>query len=110
MQEKQEKKSRGFLIEESQRQSWVSLAAVWAGTMVCVPCLMIGGLLSSAFALGPMFALIVIGYLIICAFMCFMGMQGCDTGLPTVSLAESALGKKEENEAPEPRFPRWSGK
>ncbi|MDR3120241.1 MAG: cytosine permease [Clostridiales bacterium] len=83
----------GFQIEESKRQSWVSLAAVWIGTMVCVPCLMVGGLLSSGFPLGTMFILIVLGYAIICAFMCFMGMQGCDTGLPTVSLAESALGK-----------------
>ncbi|MDR2044821.1 MAG: cytosine permease [Clostridium sp.] len=90
----QDNKSTGFQIEESKRQSWISLAAVWTGAMVCVPCLMIGGLLSSGFTLGPMSVLIVIGYAIICAFMCFIGMQGCDTGLPTVSLAESALGKK----------------
>ncbi|MDR1638100.1 MAG: cytosine permease [Clostridiales bacterium] len=90
----QENKSSGFQVEESKRQSWISLAAVWTGTMVCVPCLMVGGLLSSGFTLGPMIFLIIIGYAIVCAFMSFMGMQGCDTGLPTVSLAENALGKR----------------
>ncbi len=41
-----EKKTNGFKIEESQRQSWLSIAAVWAGGMICVPCLMIGGVLA----------------------------------------------------------------
>ena len=39
-------KTSGFKIEESQRQSWLSIAAVWAGGMICVPCLMIGGVLA----------------------------------------------------------------
>ena len=39
-------KTNGFKIEESQRQSWLSIAAVWAGGMICVPCLMIGGVLA----------------------------------------------------------------
>jgi cytosine permease len=55
---------------------------------------MVGGLLSSGFTLGSMFWVTLIGYGIICAFMCFMGMQGCDMGLPTVSIAEAALGKR----------------
>jgi cytosine permease len=36
---------------------------------------------------------VVIGYGFICAYMCFMGMQGCDTGLPTASMASNALGE-----------------
>ena len=39
-------KTNGFKIEESKRQSWLSIAAVWAGGMICVPCLMIGGVLA----------------------------------------------------------------
>ena len=39
------KRSDGFKVEESQRQSWLSIAAVWAGGMICVPSLMIGGVL-----------------------------------------------------------------
>ena len=41
-----EEKRSGFEIQESQRQSWLSIAAVWAGGMICVPCLMIGGVLT----------------------------------------------------------------
>ena len=37
---------------------------------------------------------ILIGYGIVCTYMCFMGMQGSDTGLPTPILAAGALGDK----------------
>ena len=39
-------KQSGFEIQAEQRQSWQSIALVWAGGMICVPCLMIGGVLS----------------------------------------------------------------
>ncbi len=38
-------KNSGFEIRPEQRQSWLSIAMVWAGGMICVPCLMIGGVL-----------------------------------------------------------------
>ena len=38
-------KSSGVEIRAEQRQSWLSIAMVWAGGMICVPCLMIGGVL-----------------------------------------------------------------
>ena len=37
----------GFEIKAEQRQSWTSIAMVWAGGMICVPCLMVGGVLAS---------------------------------------------------------------
>ncbi len=40
------KTTAAFKIDESQRQNWLSIAAVWAGGMICVPCLMIGGVLA----------------------------------------------------------------
>lgn len=33
-----EKQSSGFEIKPEQRQSWTSIAMVWAGGMICVPC------------------------------------------------------------------------
>ena len=75
-------KTSGFKIEESQRQSWLSIAAVWAGGMICLPCLMIGGVLAGGgLSLGQIILSILIGYGIICAYMIFIGMQACDTGL-----------------------------
>ena len=85
----------GFKIDESQRQSWLSIAAVWAGGMICVPCLMIGGVLAGGgLSLGQIVLSILIGYGLICAYMICIGMQACDTGLPVSVMASSALGEK----------------
>jgi len=88
-------KNTGFEIKAEQRQSWLSIAAVWAGGMICVPCLMIGGVLSGGgLSIGQMIASILIGYGLICAYMIFIGMQACDTGLPVSVMASGALGEK----------------
>lgn len=84
----------GFEIKPEQRQSWISLAMIWIGAMICVPCLMVGGFLGMGFTLGGVIGCILIGYTIVCTYMCFMGMQSCDTGLPTVSMASGPLGTK----------------
>ena len=86
--------STGFEIPASQRQSWGSLAMIWIGSMICVPCLMIGGFLGMGFTLGGVVLSVIIGYGIVCTYMCFMGMESCDTGLPTVSMAGAVLGDK----------------
>lgn len=88
------KKTSGFEIKENERQSWISIALVWIGSMICVPALMIGGMLGSGLSLGQCAIAILIGYAIICVYMSFMGMQGCDTGLPTAVMASGALGEK----------------
>ncbi|GMQ61419.1 cytosine permease [Vallitalea maricola] len=87
-------KSTGFEVKQEQRQSWQSIAIVWIGSMICVPCLMVGGLLGNGLSLGGVVLAILIGYGIICFYMSFMGMQGCDTGLPTAVMAAGALGEK----------------
>ena len=87
--------NNGFKVEESQRQSWLSIAAVWAGGMICVPCLMIGGVLAGGgLSMGEIVASILIGYGLICAYMICIGMQACDTGLPVSVMASGALGEK----------------
>ena len=85
----------GFEIRPEQRQSWLSIAMVWAGGMICVPCLMVGGVLSGGgLSIAQIVAAILIGYGLICAYMIFIGMAACDTGLPVSVLAEGALGRK----------------
>lgn len=85
----------GFEVKAEQRQSWVSIAMVWAGGMICVPCLMVGGVLSGGgLSIPQIIASICIGYGLICAYMIFIGMQACDTGLPVSVMAEGALGKQ----------------
>lgn len=88
-------KRSGFEVQASQRQSWLSIAAVWAGGMICVPCLMIGGVLSGGgLSLAEIVISILIGYGLICVYMIFIGMQACDTGLPVSVMASGALGEK----------------
>ena len=88
------KKPTGFEIKAEERQSWDSITVVWIGSMICVPALMIGGMLGSGLSLGTCALAIVVGYALICVFMSFMGMLGCDTGLPTAVMASCALGEK----------------
>ena len=90
-----EKQGSGFHIDESKRQSWLSIAAVWAGGMICVPCLMIGGVLvGGGLSFAQIVLSILLGYGMICAYMIFIGMQACDTGLPVSVMASGALGEK----------------
>lgn len=83
-----------YEIKESERQSWLSLAMIWTGSMICIPCLMIGGVLGSGLSLSGVILAVLVGYGIVCLYMCLVGMESCDTGLPTVSMASAVLGEK----------------
>lgn len=45
------KKQSGFEIKPEERQNWVSIAFVWIGSVICVPALMIGGMLGAGLTL-----------------------------------------------------------
>lgn len=83
-----------FEIKESERQSWLSLAFVWTGSMICIPCLMIGGIVGTGLSLWQVVLAVLVGYGIVCTYMCLVGIESCDTGLPTVSMAASVLGRR----------------
>lgn len=83
-----------YEIKESERQSWLSLAMIWTGSMICIPCLMIGGVLGAGLSLSGVILAVLAGYGIVCLYMCLVGMESCDTGLPTVSMASAVLGEK----------------
>ena len=88
------KETTGFAIKAEERQNWGSITMVWIGAMICVPALMIGGMIGAGLSLGTAALAILIGYGLICIFMSFMGMHACDTGLPTAVMAGGALGEK----------------
>lgn len=87
-------KNSEFKITEEERQSWITIALVWAGSVISAPALMTGGIMGSGLSIGLCAVSIVIGYLIVCTYMSFVGVQGCDTGLPTAVMAAGALGEK----------------
>lgn len=86
--------SGNYEIRGDERQSWLSLAMIWTGSMICIPCLMIGGVLGTGLSLVQVVLAVLVGYGIVCAYMCLVGMESCDTGLPTVSMASGVLGTK----------------
>lgn len=86
--------SGNYEIRDDERQSWLSLAMIWTGSMICIPCLMIGGVLGTGLTLVQVVLAVLVGYGIVCAYMCLVGMESCDTGLPTVSMASGVLGTK----------------
>jgi len=69
-----EQNKSNFAIPAEQRQKWYSIALVWIGAMICVSSLMVGGMLGSGMKLGTCALTIVVGYGIVCIYMCFMGM------------------------------------
>lgn len=87
-------KQNSFEIKAEERQSWGSITMVWIGAMICVPALMIGGMIGTGLPLLQSAIAIIIGYVLVCIFMSFMGMHACDTGLPTAVMAGGALGEK----------------
>ena len=89
-----EEKRNAFEIKPEQRQGWFSITMVWAGAMICVTCLMVGGLQGSFLTLGQAAVAVVIGYALVAIYMSLIGMQGCDLGLPTAILAGASLGQK----------------
>lgn len=86
--------NKNFEIKPEQRQSWGSITMVWAGAMICVSCLMVGGLLGSSLTLPQTIISVLVGYGIVALYMCFIGMQSCDLGLPTSVIAGGSLGEK----------------
>ena len=104
-----EQNKSNFSIPAEQRQKWYSIAMVWIGAMICVSSLMVGGMLGNGMKLGTCALTIVVGYGIVCIYMCFMGMQGCDTGLPTAVMAGGSLGEKGGKSAPSWRWPASAG-
>ena len=83
-----------FQVEESEKQSWGSISMIWIGAMISVSMLMLGGTLIGGMSFKDAIISGLIGYSIVAIIMCFQGIMGADLGLPTVSMATSALGEK----------------
>lgn len=81
-------------VRPEDKKSWISIALIWAGSVVCVPALMVGGFITSGLGFTKSVIAMVIGYLIVVAYMLFMAMQAGDLGVPSVVTFEGSFGKK----------------
>lgn len=81
-------------IPDSERKSWWSIALIWAGSIISVSALMVGGVIVQGMPLVQGIIAGAIGYTIVLVLMIFQGMMGADFGVPTVVTASSAFGSQ----------------
>ena len=81
-------------IPDSMRQTWTSIAFIWIGTMICIPMLMVGGILSGVMSLSSIVVAAALGFAICAIIMVLGGIQGTDLGLPSTMCATKAFGDR----------------
>lgn len=78
----------------SQRKNWKAIVFVQAGLSICVPALMMGGILIDGMTFWSAIIADTIGIGIGVILSLFTGMQGSDLGVPAVVCCSSAFGKE----------------
>ena len=81
-------------VPADQRKSWPSIAFIWAGSVICIPALMVGSLVSAGMNFKQSALCMVIGYVLVVFYMCLMGIQSSDLGLPATVAISRAYGKR----------------
>lgn len=79
-------------VQESEKQSWWSIAFIWIGILICIPSLMIGGALAEGLTIGQVVLTTVISYSLIGGLMTLTGIIGGDLGLPSAMCATKTFG------------------
>jgi cytosine permease len=82
-----------FKVKEQDRQDrGGNLALITAGQLICIPALMVGGMLGEGLPLGGVLFCVIIGGLILLGCACFMGIQSCRSGEPSTIVCANGLG------------------
>lgn len=81
-------------VAPDEKKSWVSVMMVQLGCMVCVPSLMLGGLLAASMTVGNAILAAVIGFVMVSVFISLQGIIGSDVGVPTSVIAKACFGEK----------------
>lgn len=81
-------------VPPEQKKSWTSIAFIWAGSVICVPALMVGGMIGAGLPFWQATAAMLLGYLISVVIMFFSGAQSSDVGLPSVIALSRGFGQK----------------
>jgi cytosine permease len=82
-----------FRVKESDRRDrGGSLALITLGQLLCIPVLMVGGMLGEGMSLGGLLFCGIAGGLILLGCACFMGIQSSRSGLPSTIVSAEGLG------------------
>lgn len=79
-------------IQANEKRSWSSVAFIWAGTMVCIPMLMVGGIFAGTLTVTSTLVVTIIGFAICCLLMVLGGIVGSDLGLNSSMTSTRAFG------------------
>lgn len=80
-------------VPMEERKSWMNVALIQAGIMICVPSLLLGSMLVQSMSLAGAITAGVIGYLIVIVLFCLMGIIGSDLGVPTCMTSVGGFGR-----------------
>lgn len=79
-------------VPPEQKKSWISIAFIWSGNVICIPALMVGSMIATGLPFAQCVLAMVIGYSITCVLMMFIAAQAANTGVPAVAAVTRALG------------------
>ncbi|MGN0718639.1 MAG: purine-cytosine permease family protein [Anaerovoracaceae bacterium] len=80
-------------VPEAERKSWVDVALIQAGVFICVPSLLLGGLLAISMPLGNAIIAGILGYVISIVIAVATGIIGVDLHVPTCVVTKSSFGE-----------------
>src|SRR5665647_1024123 len=81
-------------LKPEEKKSWVSIAFIWAGNVICVPALMVGGMVTAGLNFQQSVIAMMIGYLIVVSYMMLMGAQAAQLGVPSTVSISRAFGDR----------------
>ncbi|MGN8713468.1 cytosine permease [Hornefia butyriciproducens] len=81
-------------VPPEEKKSWTSIAFIWAGNVICVPALMVGGMISAGLNFRDSVVAMLIGYAISVGLMMLTAAQAAKTGVPSTVAVGRALGEK----------------
>lgn len=81
-------------VPQGEKKSWVSIAFIWAGNVICVPALMVGGMITAGLNFKDSAIAMLLGYAITVCLMMLTAAQAARTGVPSTVAVSRALGEK----------------
>lgn len=81
-------------VPENERKTWIDVALIQAGIYICVPSLLLGGILAMSMPTTHAIIAGVLGYVVSTILVVIVGFAGADLGVPTCVVVSSAFGKR----------------
>ncbi|MDY3618304.1 cytosine permease [Agathobaculum sp.] len=81
-------------VPMDERKSWIDVALIQAGILICVPSLMLGGMLAQSMSMSSAILSGLVGYAIVIVLMIVIGIIGSDLGVPTCVVASGSFGRQ----------------